>query len=84
MRAETHKMLTKAFGDNALGQTPNYKWFSSFKNGWMSVNDERSEGHSTGTTIENVAKVQKAILEDQRRMIHHVCDGVRLFYGMCQ
>jgi len=38
------KKKKKAFGDKALGQTPTYKWFSCFKNEWMSVNDERSEG----------------------------------------
>jgi len=27
MRAGTHKMLTEAFGDKALGQTPTYEWF---------------------------------------------------------
>lgn len=84
MRAETHKMFTKAFGDKALGQTPTYKWFSCFKNGWMSVNNKHSEGHSTGTTIENVAKLQKAILEDRKWTIHHVCNSVGLLYGMCQ
>jgi hypothetical protein len=40
--AETYKMLTEAFGDNALGQTQTYEWFKHFKNGHMSVDDEHS------------------------------------------
>jgi hypothetical protein len=40
MAVETHTMLKKAFGDNALSQTQTYKWFKRVKNGWMSVTDE--------------------------------------------
>jgi hypothetical protein len=40
MVAGTHRMLTEAFCDNALGQTQSYEWFKRFKNGWMSVDDE--------------------------------------------
>jgi hypothetical protein len=35
-------MLREAFGDNALDQMQTYKWFKRFKNGWISVNDEKS------------------------------------------
>jgi hypothetical protein len=44
MAAESHKMLTEAFGDNALGQTQTYEWFMHFKKGPMSVNDEECSG----------------------------------------
>jgi len=44
MAAETHKMLKEAFGDNALGQTQTYEWFTHFKNRQMSVNDEERSG----------------------------------------
>jgi hypothetical protein len=65
MAVETHKMLKKVFGDNAVGLTQTYEWFKCFKNGWTSVdNDERSGRPSTGTTTKNVAKVREAILED--------------------
>jgi hypothetical protein len=40
MAAETHKMLKKACGDNVLNQMQTYKWFTHFKDGWISVNDE--------------------------------------------
>jgi hypothetical protein len=83
MAAETHKMLKEAFGDNALGLSQT-QWFKRFKNGRMSVDDERSGRPSTGTTTENVAKVREAILEDRRRTIHDVCDIVKQSCGMCQ
>jgi hypothetical protein len=73
MAAETHKMLKEAFADNALGLNQTYEWFRHLKNGRMSVDDdERSGRPSTGTTTENVAKVQEAILEDRKRMIYDV------------
>jgi hypothetical protein len=33
--SETNRMMKEAFGDNALGQTQNYKWFNGFKKGRM-------------------------------------------------
>ena len=51
----------------------------------MSVDDEECSGWpSTGTTIENVAKVWQAILEDGWWTIHDVCNIVRLLYETCQ
>jgi hypothetical protein len=40
-RQRKHQMFKEAFGDNALGQTQTYEWFKRFKNGRISVNDER-------------------------------------------
>jgi hypothetical protein len=58
MAAETHKMLKEAFGDNSLGLTQTCEWFKRFKNGQMSVDDDKHSGRSsTGTTTENVAEV---------------------------
>ena len=82
---ETQRMLTEAFDDKALGQTQTYECFKHLKNGWMSVNDDKRSGQPlTGTTTENLAKMQEAILDNQRQMIHDVCNTVRLSYGMCQ
>jgi hypothetical protein len=51
-------MLKEAFGENALGLTQTYEWFRHFKNGRMSVDDDKWSGRPlTGTTTENVAKV---------------------------
>jgi hypothetical protein len=44
MAAETHKMLKGEFGDNALGQTQTSDWSKCFKNGWMSVDDDKHSG----------------------------------------
>jgi hypothetical protein len=52
--AQTHKM--KHLGDNTRGLTQTHEWFM-----------HSNKGHLlTGTTTENVAQVQEAILEDIR------------------
>jgi hypothetical protein len=56
--AETHKMLEKEFGNNAIGLTKTYEWFMRFKNGRLPVDDDDRSGRPlTGTTTENAAKV---------------------------
>jgi len=37
--SETHRMFKEEFGDNVLGQTQTCKWFKSFKNRRISVDD---------------------------------------------
>jgi hypothetical protein len=70
-------MLKEAFGDNALGLTQTYEWFKCLKYRQMSVNNDECSGRPlTGTTTENVTKVNEATLEDRRRTIYDVCDIV--------
>jgi hypothetical protein len=58
---------SKAFGDDALGQTQSYDWFNRLKNGPTSVyNNELSGGPSTATTLENVEKESQFIHEDRK------------------
>jgi hypothetical protein len=83
--AETHQMLQKAFGVNAMSQSKTFLWYKCFKAGQTSVdNDEHSGRLSTSTTPENIAKVREAILADCRRTIHNVCEIVGLSYRTIQ
>ena len=38
--AETHRMLKKAFGEQALSQERTFEWFKRFKDGRESVEDD--------------------------------------------
>jgi len=60
-----------------------YEWFKRLKNGWMSVDEMHSRQPSTGTRTKYVAKVQEAIMEEQRQ-IHNISNIVGLSYGICQ
>jgi hypothetical protein len=46
MAAEIYQMPKAAFGGNALGQMQTYEWFKLFKNGWMSVNNDKRSGQA--------------------------------------
>jgi truncated hemoglobin YjbI len=74
--AETHRMLKKAFGDNAMSQSKTFLWYKRFKDGRTSVDDDERSGRLLTSTIENIAKVHQAILADRRRTIHDVCEIV--------
>jgi len=73
-------MLKTAFGDNAMGRTQTFEWFSRFKRGETSVEDsERS-----GRTNENVENVRKIVNEDRRNAITETAGWLGLSYGTCQ
>ena len=62
--AETHRMLKKAFGEQALSQERTFEWFKRFKDGRESVEDRKHSGRtSTSTTPEMSAKLREVILE---------------------
>jgi len=63
---ETHRMLKKAFGEQALNQARTFEWFKRFKDGLEFVEDRKHSGRtSTCTTPEMIAKVREVILEDR-------------------
>jgi transposase len=83
--SETHEMLKTAFGDNAMGRTQSFEWFSRFNRGKTSVEDsERSGRPSTGRTDENVENVREIINEDRRNTIMEIADRLGLSYGTWQ
>ena len=68
--AETMVMLKTAYGDSALSKTRVYEWFSRFKNGEMSIEDQPRSGRpATSKSDENVDKINAFIREDRRRTI---------------
>jgi len=68
--AETVTMLREAFKEEALSQARVYDWFSRFKHGDMSLEDQPRSGRpSTSRTNENNRKISDAIMFDLRRKI---------------
>ena len=66
--AETVTMLRTAYGEEALSQARIYEWFTRFKSGQMSIEDEPRPGRpSTSKTDENIEKIRVAIMFDRRR-----------------
>jgi hypothetical protein len=73
--AETIVMLQQAFVDDAFGKSQVYEWFSSFKNGNMSIEELPRPGRPlTSRNEEKVEKVRQAINEDRRKTIEQVSE----------
>ena len=68
--AETVTMLREAFKKEALSQVRVYKWFSQFKHGDMSLEDQPRSGRPpTYRTDKNIKKIHDVIMFDHRQTI---------------
>ena len=83
--AETVLMLQEAFKEETLSKTQLYEWYSRFKGGEMSCEDQPRSGRtSTCRNDENLEKVRSAINADRRRAIDEVSEITGLPWGSCQ
>jgi len=75
MGTETLEMLKTAYKGDASGKTQVFEWFSRFKSGEMSIDDQARSGRPlTARTDENVNKIHEIILEDRRQTIEEVTE----------
>jgi len=83
--AETVTMLQEAFKEKALSQARVYEWFSRFKRGDMSFEDQARSGRpSTSRTDENIQKIRDAIMFDHRRTIDDLEAMTGVSWSSCQ
>jgi len=73
--AETVLMLQETFKEEALSKTQVYQWYSCFKWGEMSCEDQPRSGRtSTCQNDENLEKVRNAINADRHRIIDEISE----------
>ena len=78
-------MLQAAFGESWLSRIKTLEWYSRFKSGRWSFEDNPHPGRlSTSHTEENVERVREIIHTDQRLTIREVADEVTIAFSMCQ
>ena len=66
-------MLKTAFGEQAIGRSKTIQWFSRFKAGTTSTDDDESSGRPvSSSTPEMIERVRQIIREDRRRTIDEV------------
>jgi hypothetical protein len=71
--AETYKMLQAVFGESCLSRMKTFEWYSHFKSGRWSFEDDPHPGRpSTSNTKETVARVPGNIHADWRLIIREV------------
>jgi len=78
-------MLQEAFKEEALSKTQVYDWYSRFKGGEMSCEDQPRSGRpSACRNDENLEKVRNAINADFRRTIDEISEITGLSWISCQ
>jgi len=84
-RAETYEMLQAPFGESCLSRSKTFEWYSRFKSGRRSFEDDpRPDRPSTSHTEETVACVREIIRADRRLTIREVAEEVRIVFGTFQ
>ena len=70
---ECYEMLKTAFGEQAMGRSQIFQWFSRFKAGRTSIDDYECSGRPvSSSTPEMIERVCQIIREDHSRTIHEV------------
>ena len=70
---EYYEMLKTAFGEQAMGRSQTFQWFSWFKAGRASIDDDERSGRPvSSSTPEMIDSVRQIIREDRRRTIDEV------------
>jgi len=82
---ETWKMLQQAFGDECTSRTQCFDWYSHFKTGRTSMDeDPRSGRPSTSTDDVHINAVHDLILQNRRLTIREIAEDVGISFGSCQ
>jgi hypothetical protein len=82
---ETYEMLQQAFGETASSRSKTFEWYSRFKNGRTSIDDDPHKGRpSTARTNETVDRVNAVIRGNRRLTIREIADELNLSCGTCQ
>ena len=81
---ECYEMLKTAFGEQAMGRSQTFRWFSRFKAGRTSTDDDESSGPPvSSSTPEMIEGVRQITREDRRRTIDEVRMLVGIRHGTC-
>ena len=81
---ECYEMLKTAFGEQAIGRFQTYQWFSRFKAGRTSTDDDELSGRPvSSSTPDKIERVRQIMREDRRRTIYEVSMLVEINRGTC-
>ena len=82
---ECYETLKAAFGEQAMGHSQTFQWFSRFKAGKISTDDDECSGRTVSSSRpEMIESVRQIIREDRRRTIDEVSMLVGISYGTLQ
>ena len=82
---ETWKMLQQAFGDECMSRTHCFEWYSHFKTGRNSMDEDRRSGRpSTSTDDVHIDAVHDLFLQNHCLTIREIAKDVGISFGSCQ
>ena len=82
---ECYEMLKTAFGEQAMGHSQTFQWFSRFKAGRTSNDDDEHSGRPVSNSMpEMIERMCQIICEDRRRTIDEVSMLGRISHGTCK
>jgi len=78
-------MLKTAFGEQAMGSSETFQWFSRFKAGRTLIHDDERSGRPvSSSTPEMIERVRQIIREDRRHTIDEVSVLVGISHRTCR
>jgi len=81
---ERYERLKTAFGEQAMGRSQTFQWFSQLKAGRTSTDDDERSGQPVSSSkSEMIERVLQFIREDRRRTIDEVIMLVGISHGTC-
>ena len=76
---ECYEMLKTAFAEQAVGHSQRFQWFSRFKVGRTSIDDDKCSGRPVSSSMpEMIERVRQIIRKD----CHRTIDEVRMLVGI--
>ena len=80
-----HMKCCKQFSESYLSQSKIFEWYSLFKSGRRSFEDDPHPGRlSTSHTKDTMACVREIICADRRLTVREVAEDVGIAFSMCQ
>jgi hypothetical protein len=78
-------MLQQAFGDECMSRTQFFEWYSRFKTGRTSIDEDPRSGRTfTSTDDVHIHAVRDFILQNRRLTIREIAEDVGISFGSCQ
>lgn len=82
---ESLEMLQEAFKEQALSRAWVFEWFSRFKKGDLSIEDQPRSGRpSSSRNDENIAKIREKLNEDRRHTIDELSEVTGVSWSSVQ
>ncbi|GBO18732.1 Putative uncharacterized protein FLJ37770 [Araneus ventricosus] len=78
-KTETHEMLVKVYGVDAVSKKCVFEWFKRFRDGKEDVKDEPSSARPpTSTTPDNIERVRRMLADDRRLSLRMIAEELKI------